>query len=278
MCRPQRMTLHKLRATLPSAPVTVFPSKHSFFSDPLYWPAVCSFASSAFSDFPRVVLLQRKYACYRFSSMYFVEVTVSCRPSGSVLLVFSSGIQHVMLTAILTVSVTISSPVLNPAGRTTSSLEKAESPDPYKYLYPTVIHPCKIPCFPPDPFCIPLRMPQSQDLLLPHPLIPKFGFLFTITAMSGVRLFERLHYSSVRMLQFMRHVRWNAIYLHVRQNIFPTTVYLVINPLNAELNPICYLLALLAHHFLHVSRIRVKSLTLGLLMSYIYIYIWSTYS
>jgi len=32
------------------------------------------------------------------------------------------------------------------------------------------------------------------------------------------------------------------------------------NPLNAELNPICYLLALLAHHFLYVSRIRVKSL------------------
>ena len=47
-----------------------------------------------------------------------------------------------------------------------------------------------------------------------------------------------------------------------------------INPLNAELNPICYLLALLAHHFLHVSRIRVKSLTLRLVMSYIYIYIY----
>ena len=29
-------------------------------------------------------------------------------------------------------------------------------------------------------------------------------------------------------------------------------------PLNPELNPICYLLALLAHHFLHVSRLRVK--------------------
>ena len=44
-----------------------------------------------------------------------------------------------------------------------------------------------------------------------------------------------------------------------------------INPLNAELNPICHLLALLGvHHFLHVSRIRVKSLTLRLLMSYIY--------
>ena len=36
----------------------------------------------------------------------------------------------------------------------------------------------------------------------------------------------------------------------------------VINPLKPELNPICYLLELLAHHFLHVSRIRVKSLTL----------------
>ena len=46
---------------------------------------------------------------------------------------------------------------------------------------------------------------------------------------------------------------------------------LVINPLNPELNPICYLLALLgAHYFLHVSRIRVKSLTFRLLISYTY--------
>jgi len=46
----------------------------------------------------------------------------------------------------------------------------------------------------------------------------------------------------------------------------------IFNPLNPELNPICYLLALLAHYFLHVSRIWVKTLTLRLLMSYIYIY------
>ena len=47
------------------------------------------------------------------------------------------------------------------------------------------------------------------------------------------------------------------------------------NRLNPELNPVCYLLALLgAHHFLHVSRIRVKSLTFRLLMSYVYIYIY----
>jgi hypothetical protein len=51
--------------------------------------------------------------------------------------------------------------------------------------------------------------------------------------------------------------------------------HLRVNPLNAELNPICCLLALLgAHHFLHVSRIRVKSLTLRLLMSHIYSHIY----
>ena len=67
----------------------------------------------------------------------------------------------------------------------------------------------------------------------------------------------------------------------VRERTIPTRIIIIIitlkhitvflNPLNPELNPICYLLALLAHHFLRVSRIRVKSLTLRLLMSYIYI-------
>jgi hypothetical protein len=41
----------------------------------------------------------------------------------------------------------------------------------------------------------------------------------------------------------------------------PEQIVRVINPLNAELNPICHLLALLgAHHVIHVSRIRVKEL------------------
>jgi len=57
--------------------------------------------------------------------------------------------------------------------------------------------------------------------------------------------------------------------LHVSASTL-ATVRFVFNPLNPELNPICYLLELLAHHFLHVSRIMVKSLTLRLLMSYIY--------
>jgi len=35
--------------------------------------------------------------------------------------------------------------------------------------------------------------------------------------------------------------------------------WLLFNPLNPELNPICHLLALLgAHHIFHVSRIRIK--------------------
>jgi hypothetical protein len=54
------------------------------------------------------------------------------------------------------------------------------------------------------------------------------------------------------------------MYIHV--------LYTFFNPLSPELNPICYLLALLAHDFLHVIRIMVKSLTLRLLISYIYIY------
>ena len=65
------------------------------------------------------------------------------------------------------------------------------------------------------------------------------------------------------------------ILLEVVQSVLVTGRLYCINPLNAELNPVCYLLALLgAHHFLHVSRIRVKSLTFRLLMSYIYIYIY----
>ena len=44
----------------------------------------------------------------------------------------------------------------------------------------------------------------------------------------------------------------------------------VLNPLNAELNPICHLMALLgAHHILHVGRIRVKHYE-KLYFSYIY--------
>ena len=59
-------------------------------------------------------------------------------------------------------------------------------------------------------------------------------------------------------------------FLHkLMHTFFKRSIRIYINHLNPELNPICYLLALLAHHFLHVSRIRVKSLTIRLLISFI---------
>ena len=86
-------------------------------------------------------------------------------------------------------------------------------------------------------------------------------FWFHISFKSIIRPVEGLYLNLRHLIQFAYHL----------------------NPLNPELNPICYLLALLgAQHFLHVSRIRVKLLTFRLLMShiyiYIYIYIWSTHS
>ena len=57
----------------------------------------------------------------------------------------------------------------------------------------------------------------------------------------------------------------------IKNSVQQNAEFLNVNLLNSELNPICYLLALLgAHHFLHVSRIKVKLLTFRLLMSYIY--------
>ena len=63
----------------------------------------------------------------------------------------------------------------------------------------------------------------------------------------------------------IRKLRWAGHIIRMENERIPIKF---LNTLNAELNPICYLLALLgAHHFLHVSRIRVKSLTLRQLMS-----------
>jgi len=77
-------------------------------------------------------------------------------------------------------------------------------------------------------------------------------------------------------LMYGQHLQNNKQINHViikyhERCTFITNVENAFNPLNPELNPICYLLALLgAHHFLHVGRIRVKLLTFRLLMSYIY--------
>jgi len=72
-------------------------------------------------------------------------------------------------------------------------------------------------------------------------------------------------------------LKWYTEIIAVCADIFTEHIHALcgvknkVNPLNPELNPICYLLVLLgAHHFLHVSRIRVKLLTFRLLMSYVY--------
>jgi len=52
----------------------------------------------------------------------------------------------------------------------------------------------------------------------------------------------------------------NSVFKGLKLHDFTHTYFLrLFNPLNAELNPICYLLALLGpHHFPNVSRIRVN--------------------
>ena len=81
------------------------------------------------------------------------------------------------------------------------------------------------------------------------------------------------------ILNYRTEARYLPLLKHSRQitskyrTLCNATTEFTFNPLNPELNPICYLLALLgAHHFLHVSRIRVKLLNFRLLMFYIYIY------
>ena len=104
-------------------------------------------------------------------------------------------------------------------------------------------------------------MRKSQDKF------SRFSWSFDIrrtSASTGFQAFEP-HWELILVSSLMRVVNIAA---------FVTSWSLVqrsLNPLNPELNPICYLLALLgAHHFSYVSRIRVKLLTFRLLISYIY--------
>jgi len=94
--------------------------------------------------------------------------------------------------------------------------------------------------------------------------------------------FEMSHPRCVDQLYNQKNVlniksEHNYIYFHTLVHttkcfgpVYVNALTHYINPSNAELNPICHLLALLEVNFLHVSRIRVKSLTLRLLMPYIY--------
>jgi hypothetical protein len=64
----------------------------------------------------------------------------------------------------------------------------------------------------------------------------------------------------IKLEVVMGRLCYGVVCLEDVSNIFTVPVIgSSLNPLNAELNPICHLLALLgAHHILHVSRIRVN--------------------
>jgi len=77
---------------------------------------------------------------------------------------------------------------------------------------------------------------------------------------------------SNKFYDWFLHLVWCFIWVNwICKSWLSHSVTININSLNPELNPICYLLALLgAHSFLHVNRIRFKSLTFRRLMSFIY--------
>ena len=123
---------------------------------------------------------------------------------------------------------------------------------------------CTFPCHPSPPTILPSSLTSSCHLFLGLPLnlvVPKFIYNTLLVIL----------FPSILCTCPNQHNVFNLI-VSIRVG-FLTLAYisLLLNPLNAELNPICYLLALLgAYHFLHITRIRVKSLTLRLLTSYIH--------
>ena len=110
--------------------------------------------------------------------------------------------------------------------------------------------------------------------------VPHFVFLsdkenLHFSENCDLKAWKSMHFTAYqyKMLNStVTYYRILVIHNFEKKNFF--WVHKSVNPLNPALNPICYLLTLLAHNFLNVSRIRVKSLTLRLLMSYIYIYIY----
>ena len=113
--------------------------------------------------------------------------------------------------------------------------------------------------------------PETRWALYKYGII-KFCY---IIASCWIFLYESYYDARIHEHQGLEILEKRKVYSPCREfkSISWSCVYF--NPLNPELNPISYLLALLgAHHFLHVSRIRVKLLSFRLLMSYIYIYIY----
>ena len=76
----------------------------------------------------------------------------------------------------------------------------------------------------------------------------------------SVLAFHELLVQCYELADILNVLMWESCRSELKK-ISPANVRIPVflNPLNAELNPICHLLVLLgAHHILHVSRIRVN--------------------
>jgi len=72
---------------------------------------------------------------------------------------------------------------------------------------------------------------------------------------NGMFLTDFIHHPQQQCIQFLFTLGYDT-YTSRQDNPYLMFILIWINPLNAELNPICHLLALLgAQHILHISRI-----------------------
>jgi len=112
----------------------------------------------------------------------------------------------------------------------------------------------------------------DRQLLSPHSALTAAGHHMCIETRGCKHSLELLMMSAMALETcWAFNKRWNNKFYYKVASCWLFLLIWIFNPLKRELNHICYLLALLgAHHFLHVSRIRVKSLTFRRLMSHIY--------
>ena len=113
---------------------------------------------------------------------------------------------------------------------------------------------------------------ESETCRALNPLNAELNPIRHLLALVGARHIVRV--SRIRVNDKERHIIGNCvsswstnIHIAIRCTVHTTSnsvsclnMFEIFNPLNAELNPICHLLALGgAHHFVHVSRVRVNS-------------------
>ena len=122
----------------------------------------------------------------------------------------------------------------------------------------------------------PVNKNRALNVLLFNPPIPtkplQFAVAFSLSCIKCYMLFplspsinNKPHVSASSLMLLLSPQDFRVSVLRTGSEIVHVQLVTCwFNPLNAELNPICHLLALLgAHHILHVSRIRVNIITVG---------------